>query len=281
MTKRFYPVLILAAAFAASCNNNGNNDSTTPETEAPKVNTVKNIGYSIIKTYPHDTTSYTQGLVVYKGKMYEGTGGDDSSVVSSKLSRLMETDVTTGKALKSLDIGKKYFGEGITILNDTIYQLTWTEHTVFVYDMNFKKINQFSINTEGWGLTNNGKELIASDGTSNLYFYDPHNFQLLRTQSVTMNGDLINSINELEYIDGFVYANLYTTPYIVKIDPASGQVVGRIDVTQIWNHIKQIDPAADEASGNVPNGIAYDPDTKKIYITGKKWPELYEVQFGN
>ncbi|WP_157547209.1 glutaminyl-peptide cyclotransferase [Niabella soli] len=277
MTRRFYSALIVAATFAASCNNNGNNDNTTPEVDAPKANAVKNIGFSIIKTYPHDTTSYTQGLLVYKGKMYEGTGGDDSSVVSSKLSRLLETDVTTGKTLKALDIGKKYFGEGITILNDTIYQLTWTEHTVFVYDMNFKKIKEFPLNTEGWGLTNNGKELIASDGvTSNLYFYDPHTFQLLRTQSVSMNGDLINNINELEFIDGFVYANIYTTPYIVKIDPASGQVVGRIDITQIWDRIKQVDPDAD-----VPNGIAYDPDTKKIYVTGKKWPELYEVQFGN
>ena len=148
---------------------------------------------------------------------------------------------------------------------------------VFVYTLpDFKKVKQFPLNTDGWGMTTNGKELIVSDGTSNLYFYDPHTFQLLRTQSITLNGDLINSINELEFIDGAVYANQWEQPYIFKIDPASGQVTGRIDVTPIWNRIKQIDPDAD-----VPNGIAYDADTKKIYITGKKWPELYEVQFGN
>ena len=272
-------LLAIAALFAigaVSCTDTDEKNNTGTSGS----DSVKSISDSIINTYPHDTTSFTQGLVVYKGRMYEGTGGDDSNVVSSKPSRLLETNVTTGKILKSLDLDKSYFGEGITILNDTIYQLTWTEHTVFVYDMNFKKHREFAIATEGWGLTNNGKELILSDGTSNLYFYDPHSFQLLRTQPITLNGDLINSVNELEFIEGSVYANQWGQPYIFKIDPASGQVTGRIDITAIWDRIKKTAPELDPRN-DVPNGIAYDPDIKKIYITGKKWPELYEVQFGN
>ncbi|ANH83732.1 glutamine cyclotransferase [Niabella ginsenosidivorans] len=265
--------------FTLSCTDTGNSNGNT-SADTTKTDNVKNISFSLIKTYPHDTTSFTQGLIIYKGRMYEGTGGDDSNVVSSQPSRLLETNITTGKILRSLDLDKKYFGEGITILNDTIYQLTWTEHAVFVYDMNFKKLKEFPITTEGWGLTNNGKELIVSDGTSNLYFYDPHTFRLLSTQAVTLNGDLINSINELEFIEGSVYANQWQQPYICKIDPASGRVTGRIDVTPIWDRIKKIAPELNPRD-DVPNGIAYDSDTKKIYITGKKWPELYEVQFGN
>ena len=278
MTKSGSSSLVLAIGLSLlviSCKDTDKgNDNPPPDTSRSE--NVKNIGISVIKTYPHDTASFTQGLVIYKGQLYEGTGGSDYAPEGSG-SALMRVNLTTGKSEKKVPLEGKYFGEGITILNDTIYQLTWKEKVVFVYTLpDFKKVKQFPLNTDGWGMTTNGKELNVSDGTSNLYFYDPHTFQLLRTQSITLNGDLINSINELEFIDGAVYANQWEQPYIFKIDPASGQVTGRIDVTPIWNRIKQIDPDAD-----VPNGIAYDADTKKIYITGKKWPELYEVQFGN
>ncbi|HOZ95305.1 MAG TPA: glutaminyl-peptide cyclotransferase [Niabella sp.] len=257
------------------CKNN-ENSSPSNEVNPSNQNKVQSISLSVIKGYPHDTSSFTQGLTVYKGKMYEGTGGADYDVVGSKFSRLMQVNIETGKAEKSIQLNPKYFGEGITILNDTLYQLTWREHTVFVYTLpDFKKVKEFPLNTEGWGITTNGKELIVSDGSSNLYFYNPSTFQLMHTQAVTQNGDLSFNLNELEYIDGFVYANQWQQPYIFKIDPNSGQIVGRIDVTQIWERIKKIDPVAD-----VPNGIAYDEHTKKIFITGKKWPELYEVQLG-
>lgn len=234
------------------------------------------ISISVIKNYPHDTSFFTQGLTIYKGELYEGTGGADYVPEGSKFSRLMQVDLATGKAKKSIALNSKYFGEGITILNDTIYQLTWREHKVFVYTLaDFKKIKEFDISTEGWGITTNGKELIVSDGSSNLYFYEPATFRLLHTQAVTQNGDLSYNLNELEYIDNFIYANQWQQPYILKINPNSGQIVGRIDVTSIWDRVKQIDPMAD-----VPNGIAYDAVSKKIYITGKLWPELYEVQFG-
>ncbi|WP_300603236.1 glutaminyl-peptide cyclotransferase [Niabella sp.] len=281
MIKNGRPALATAIVILilGSCTNipKENSDASSG---SPGPDSVKNIDFSIVHTYPHDTSSYTQGLVVYKGRMYEGTGGNETNVVSSKLSRLLETDINTGKILRSLELGKKYFGEGITILNDTIYQLTWKEHTVFVYDLHFKKLREFPVPTEGWGLTNNGTELIVSDGTSNLYFYEPQTFRLLRTLPVSLNGDLINSINELEFIDGMVYANQWEQPYIFSIDPVSGRVAGKIDLTPAWEKIRKIAPLTDSLN-DVPNGIAYDADTKKIYITGKKWPELYEVQLGN
>lgn len=275
MKPYLHSILIFSAIlFFASCKDSDKNNQ--PGNNPTHESTVKNISYSIIKSYPHDTSSFTQGLVMYKGQLYEGTGGADYDPVGSKISHLMKVDLQTGKAEKSIQLPGKYFGEGITILNDTVYQLTWKEKVVFVYTLpDFKKIKEFSINTEGWGITHNEKELIVSDGSSNLYYYEPSTFKLLRTQSVTQNENYIDSLNELEFINGFVYANQWQQPYIFKIDPSSGQAIGRIDLTEVWNRIKAIDPDAD-----VPNGIAYDAATKKIYITGKKWPELYEVQFG-
>ncbi|HYM94459.1 MAG TPA: glutaminyl-peptide cyclotransferase, partial [Chitinophagaceae bacterium] len=137
-----------------------------------------------------------------------------------------------------------------------------------------KKIKEFSINTEGWGITTDGKELIVSDGTSNLYFYDPSTFHLLRTEEVTEAGDLSHNLNELEYINGYVYANQWQYPYILKIDPKNGEIVAKADLTDLWSRVQAKDPQAD-----VPNGIAYDSATKKMYVTGKCWPELYEIQF--
>ncbi len=240
---------------------NGGGSSSAP---APA-----NLSLSIQQTYPHDTGSFTQGLIIYKGKMYESTGENGHS-------RLMEIDLKTGRANREVKLDDKYFGEGITILNDTVYQLTWQNKVVLVYTLkDFKKIKEFPINTEGWGITNDGKSLIVSDGTSNLYYYDPATFRLLRTQGVTDAGGLAYNINELEYIDGYVYANQWQLGYIYKIDPATGQVLAKADLNEIWNRIKARDARAD-----VPNGIAYDSEQKKIYITGKLWPELYEIQFG-
>lgn len=261
---------ILAAAllfvFFAACNNSDSN-SGNPDSGISMAGTPKPVSYSIVRTYPHDTSSFTQGLIIYKGGLYEGTGEWGHS-------HLMKVNLDNGKIERKISLDKKYFGEGITILNDTIYQLTWKEKTVFAYTLNdFKKVKEFRIDTEGWGITHNGQELIVSDGTSNLYYYNPSNFQLLRTQSITEAGNLSYNLNELEYIDGFIYANQWQYPYIFKIDPGSGSIVGKIDLTDIWNRVKAREPQAD-----VPNGIAYDSAAKKIYITGKKWPELYEIE---
>lgn len=241
----------------------------TDKKPKPDVKATRIMSDSIISTYPHDTSSYTQGLLFYKGELYEGTGNYGHS-------KLLKVDLKTGKSLQSVSLDAKYFGEGVAILNDTVYQLTWKEKTVFVYTLkDFKKVKEFKIDTEGWGLTTDGKQLIASDGSSTLYYYDPSTFKLTKTQDVTEAGSLSYNLNELEYINGFIYANQYQNPYIFKINPATGQIVAKADLTSMWDRIRAIDPVAD-----VPNGIAYDETTKKIYITGKLWPELYEIQFG-
>ncbi len=246
-----------------SCKNKDDDGNGKPDPNATKI-----MSFSIIDTFPHDTSSFTQGLLIYKGELYEGTGLEGKS-------SLMKVDIKTGKALQRVDLDPKYFGEGVTILNDTVYQLTWKNKVVFVYPLKeFKKVKEFSINQDGWGLTTDGKQLIASDGSSTLSYYDPSTFKLIKTQDVTEGGSLSYNLNELEFIDGFIYANQYQDPYIFKIDPTTGSIVAKADLTTMWDRIKIIDPDAD-----VPNGIAYDQATKKIYITGKLWPELYEVQF--
>jgi glutamine cyclotransferase len=235
----------------------------TNPVEVPSV-----MGYSIVNTYPHDTTAFTEGLLFYKGELYEGTGEKGES-------KLMKVDLKTGKALRTMNLDKDYFGEGILIINDTVYQLTYQEHKVFMYSLgDFKKLKEFPLATEGWGMTTNGKEIIVSDGSSNLFYYQPGTFSLLRKQEITEAGSLRNNINELEYIDGYVYANQYLSNYILKIDPNSGKVVAKADLTDIDKKIKAAYPKAD-----VLNGIAYDAATGKTYVTGKNWPELYEIKF--
>jgi glutamine cyclotransferase len=256
-------LIAIIVLFEVSCNNKGHETPVKPNPNAPKV-----LNYSVINTYKHDTSSYTQGLLIYKNDMYEGTGLEGKS-------KLMKVDMSTGKALQKVDLDPKLFGEGVAILNDTVYQLTWQNKVVLVYTLkDFKKIKEFHNDRDGWGLTTDGKSLIASDGTSTLYYYDPATFKLLKAQDVTEGGNLSYNLNELEFIDGYVYANQYQAPYIFKIDPATGSIVAKADLTSLWDRIRAVDPEAD-----VPNGIAYDPATKKIYITGKLWPELYEVQF--
>ncbi len=260
MKKIFF---IVALVGFISCKNKDGDDPNQPDPNAPK-----GMSYSIVGTFPHDTSSYTQGLQIYNGQLYEGTG-------NYGFSKLKKVDLQTGKSLREISLDKKYFGEGITILNDTVYQLTWKEKKVFVYTLNdFRKIKEFDVNIEGWGLTNDGKNLIVSTGGSDLMYFEPSTFKLLKTQTVMEGSTPSFNLNELEYIDGYVYANQYAFPYIFKIDPSTGQIVAKTDLTQMWDRIKKIDPDAD-----VPNGIAYDTATKKIYITGKWWPELYEVQF--
>lgn len=265
--KKITTFLFLLSIIACKNKDNNDNGKNTPPPDQPKT-----ISYSIVNSYPHDTASFTQGLLIYNGILYESTGDTNGNA-----NQIMKVDLKTGKVVKLAYIDKsKYFGEGITILRDTVYQLTWKAKTVFVYSLkDFKKIKEFSINTQGWGITTDGKDLIVSDGTTNLYYYDPTTFHLLKTQEITEAGSLSYNLNELEYIDGFIYANQWQYPYILKIDPATGKVVGKANLNDVWNRVKAIDPNAD-----VPNGIAYDPATKKIYVTGKLWPNLFEIQFG-
>lgn len=258
---RIYFLLFLS--FLVACGNN----KPTDQVDSTSIPEVKNLSFSVVATYPHDTSSYTQGLLIYNGNLYEGTGNYGHS-------KLKQVDLSTGKTIKEISLASTYFGEGVTILRDTVYQLTWKEGKVFVYSLkDFKKIKEFTVPFEGWGLTNNEKELIVTTGSGDIYFYEPSHFKLLKTQTLTEAGTPSYNLNESEWIDGFIYINQYTYPYILKANPNSGEIVGKIDLTSIWEHIKQLNPEAD-----VPNGIAYDATTKKIYITGKWWPELYEIQ---
>jgi len=266
MKKIKYTGIFTMALFTslAACNNGSEPAATSPPPQPASLT------YTIQKVLPHDTSSFTEGLLIYKGSLYESTGDHGKS-------KLLKIDLNTGKVEKQLDLEQKYFGEGIVILRDTIYQLTYTEKAVFVYTMDFKKIREFTITTDngqGWGMTTDGTNLIVDDGSSNLYFYEPSTFKLIKKLMVTDAGAPGYNLNELEYIDGYLYANQWQLPYILKIDPSDGKVVAKVDLTDIWNRIRQKDPKAE-----VLNGIAYDSETKKIYITGKNWPELYEVQF--
>lgn len=218
-----------------------------------------------VSSLNHDKGSYTQGLEFYKGRLYEGTGQYGQSILSEK-------ELKSGLTLRKVDLEKRYFGEGITILNDTIYQITWVEKVCFMYDMNFNKIGEFTYEGEGWGLCNDGKSLIMSNGTSEIVFRNPSTFQIERRIHVFDDDEEIASINELEFINGKLYANVYMEDHILEIDPKTGKILSEIDCSDIVNEGRV--PGAD-----VLNGIAYHPETNKIYLTGKWWPLMFEVKF--
>jgi glutamine cyclotransferase len=264
----FYKQFIyLAPLLLLSCHNNENDADNSGKAAGGST-----LSYKVIKQYPHDTLAFTQGLEFYKGGLYEGTGEESYSPLRSELRKL---DLTTGKVLKKVDLDTQYFGEGITFFGDKIYQLTWQSHVVFQYDTNFHLLKTFHIPTEGWGLTHDSQHLIVSDGSSKLYFRDPVTLDTVKTIDVSENGTLVNNLNELEYMGGFVYANIWQTDYIVKINPANGNVVGKADFSNLLkDHGQTVYDAND-----VLNGIAYDSATNKLYITGKRWPSLFEIQF--
>ena len=262
--KQQYGFLLSALSFLViGC---GNSDSTTTENAG---STIPVSTPSVISTLPHDTSYFTEGLEFHDSTILESTGNYGPS-------KLLQLNPSTGKVLKEVNLGAKYFGEGITVLHDTLYQLTWKEKTVFVYDAKtFKKIKELPFDAgEGWGMTNDGKNIIVSTGSSNLYYFEPGTFKLLKTLAVTENGTSVPNVNELEYVDGFVYANQWQYDYIIKIDASSGNVVAKYDLGGLHDSVRRINPDAE-----VLNGIAYNPTTKKFYVTGKRWPQMYEIQF--
>lgn len=226
------------------------------------------IPYSITKVFRHDTAAFIQGLVVERGRLFESTGQNGTSWIA-------EVDIATGQQNKKIILDKKHFGEGITILNNKIYQLTWKSKIGFIYDLKtFNKIGEFPYDREGWGITHNERNLIVSDGTDQLYFLDSITLKPITVLKVT-DGDLpAQKLNELEFIEGFVYANQYQTNYILKIDPDNGKVVGRLDMTEVAEKVFPLNPKAD-----VLNGIAYEKKSKTLLITGKLWPAMVAVRF--
>jgi len=273
MIRKFIVFALLALSL--SCNNNSGNintDSGSDNSNAPTV-----LNYTVVNAYPHDTTSYTEGFLVHDGQLFESSGSPND--MSSTRSLFGVVDLKTGKINVKAELDKKkYFGEGIVFLNGKVYQLTWQTKVGFIYDAKtFKKIGEFTFpSAEGWGMTTDGTSLIMGDGTSNIYYLDPNNFKLLKIVGVTDNNGPLANINELEYINGFIYANVYQTNYIVKIDPVSGKVLARADLSSLQKEAKLKYPDIDYL-----NGIAYDSASKKIYVTGKLWPNIYEIKFNN
>lgn len=226
---------------------------------------IKEYGIEVVGEYEHDRSAYTQGLFFDGGQLYESTGQYGESSI-----RIV--DLGTGKVLRRLDFGNKYFAEGSVVLDGKLYVLTWTNRVAYVYDAaTLEYEGAYSYPRDGWGLTTDGKSLIASDGSSRLYFLTPE-FRLERSLNVRMDGRPLRNLNELEWIDGKIWANVYLTDMIVVINPDDGNVEASIDCSGLLpRELRKPDT-------DVLNGIAMDPDTGKIYLTGKYWPRLYEVR---
>jgi glutaminyl-peptide cyclotransferase len=275
--KLFYlPIIVSSILFIEQgCTSNtpieNNTNITTPNTTT-NIPAPKDITINIIGVYPHDADAYTQGLELFNGKMYESTGDYAKSSV-----RL--TDYKTGNVVFTHVMGSdKIFGEGITIYNNKLYQLTWQSSIVNVYNVNNldKPEKTYTWPFEGWGITHYNNELIVSDGTATIYFVNPDDFKIIRSIKVSDSNGPVDYINELEMIDGFLYANRYMQDYILKIDLATGNVVGKINLAGL---IQKHAPTYQPQEGEVLNGIAYDSTTKKVFITGKRWPKMFEAVF--
>ncbi len=236
---------------------------------------IPELEYTVTGTFPHDSTAFTEGLLFNDGKLYESTGSPDN--LPNLKSVIGIADLSAGKLNVKVELDRKvYFGEGIVILQNKIYQATYQNQTGFIYDLKtFNRVGQFSYtNKEGWGMTTDGSAIIMSDGTDILTFFDPKEFKVLKTLSVNENGYASDDLNELEYINGFIYANIWMTGYVVKIDPANGNIVAKINFTPLSYEVKNFHKGTLEM-----NGIAYDKPNDKIYVTGKLWPKIYQVNF--
>jgi glutamine cyclotransferase len=223
-------------------------------------------GYQVVNEYPHDPAAFTQGLVYTDGVLYEGTGLRGQS-------SLREVALPTGVVIQQHNLEPQYFGEGVAILDDRIYQLTWQEHTGFVYDQEtFAPQSQFAYPTEGWGLTTDGQRLIMSDGSQTLYMLEPDTLQLTGRVEVRDGQQPVPRLNELEYVNGEVFANVWQTNHIARIDPNTGQVTGWIDLSGL------LKPEEIRQRVDVLNGIAYDAEGDRLFVTGKLWPKLFEIE---
>jgi glutaminyl-peptide cyclotransferase len=241
-------------------------DKSSPSPDRAPDRRALQISYEVVNSYPHDPTSFTQGLVWADGGFYESTG----QYGESKLRRL---EFPTGKVLKQNRLDPELFGEGLALVDTRLIQLTWQSHRGFVYDKDsFKLLQEFKYDTEGWGLTFDGTNLILSDGSSDLFFLDPQTFKPIRKLGITMNGQPVTELNELEYIDGEIWSNVWQTDLILRINPATGQVASFLNLKGI------LAPSDRKGSENVLNGIAYDREQKRIFITGKLWPRIFEIK---
>ncbi len=220
--------------------------------------------YEIVATIPHEPTAFTQGLVIHDGRLYESTGQYGEST-------LRRLELATGRVEKQIALSSAYFGEGITIFGERLYQLTWQNNLALVYDVEtFDRVGAYRYDGEGWGLTHDGTHLIVSDGSAAIRFHNPETFEVVRRLVVLADGQPVGSLNELEYINGEIWANLWYQDRIARISPETGAVLGWIDLSGLY-------PRSRRASEDVLNGIAYDAETDRLYVTGKNWPWLYQI----
>jgi glutamine cyclotransferase len=267
MRLEFFMVLLLTAIFAGvlACS-----DSSTAKQASIGAATAEEAvpvySYQVINTWPHDAEAYTQGLVFHDGSLFESTGLRGAS-------SLRRVELKTGKVKKKVDVARPYFAEGMTIFGDKIFQLTWQTQKGFVYDLKkLQPTGEFTYEGEGWGLTHDSQSLIMSDGTNRIRFLDPATFQVQRTISVYENGQPLTDLNELEYIKGEIYANIWKTNRIVRIDPTTGKINAWIDMTGLHHQ------GDDNETENCLNGIAYDAESDRLFVTGKRWPKLFEIR---
>ncbi len=248
---------LLGAVCACSCS----------ESPAPTTSSITPVySYNVVNTYPHDRSAFTQGLVFEEGVLYEGTGLNGRST-------LRRVELETGEVLQIHELPAQFFGEGVTVYGNDIIQLTWQPHVGFVYDRDsFELLQEFNYSTQGWGITHDGERLIMSDGTATLYFLDPETFEEIGRVGVYDNDGYVNRLNELEYVQGEIYVNVWQTNCIARIDPQTGQVVG-------WIELKGLLTPEDRGElVDVLNGIAYDAENARLFVTGKLWPKLFEIE---
>jgi glutamine cyclotransferase len=249
--------ILLCAACLLACGSRGRSSVAQPPVR---------YGYKIVASHPHDTGAYTQGLFWHAGALCESTGEYGRST-------MRRVELTTGEPALSTKLSEEFFGEGAALIGRNIYQLTWHEGKCFVYDVDtFEKTGEFNYKGQGWGLTTDGRDLYMSDGTPNITVRDPATFEIKSTLAVRREGRPVSNINEMEWIDGRIWANIYLKEEIVIIDPADGRVEGVIDFAGIASRLT-VTPATD-----VMNGIAYDPATGRVFVTGKNWNRLFEIE---
>lgn len=261
VTFRWSRVLSVAVLLSA-CVSADRGNSPPTEQNAPAA-----YGYQIVKTYPHDSRAYTQGLVYRDGVLFESTGLHGRST-------LRKVRLENGEVLQQYQLEPKYFGEGLVDWGGQLIQLTWQTNVGFVYDLNsFKPVRQFAYTGEGWGLTHDGKRLIMSDGSPSgqLRYLDPASLKELSRITIRDQGRAVAMLNELEFVRGEIFANIYQTDRVARIDPASGRVIGWIDLSGLLS-------AAERRDTDVLNGIAYDPAGDRLFVTGKLWPRLFEIK---
>lgn len=260
-------VVVFGTAFAACSTDAPAADSTTTVAESTPAPTRTPVYTAdVVQEWPHDSQAFTQGLVWRDGRLFEGTGQYGGSSIR-------EVDVRTGRVLRKRDVDKKYFGEGIVLMGDVLYQITWQENVAFMYDVKtFAPKGQLTYEGEGWGLTTDGTSIIMSNGSSALAYRDPKTFAVQKALVVTDNGRPVSKLNELEWVKDEIWANVWESDQIARIDPTTGHVKGWIDLAGL---LPQRDRTGKE---DVLNGIAYDPKEDRLFVTGKLWPKLYEIR---